>query len=136
MEKYHNKPVLKYLLVMCISLMLILSQTNRLHMHVEHEDHSSAASAHVINLHTSTLLHEIDLLDHHGDQHSATIDINADHLVKKTNSFNPLLLFLLFIGLFLYIPRLICLPRQSAYQVLFNPCYYLLHPPLRAPPVK
>lgn len=136
MKKHHNNPVLQYLLVLCISFALILSQTNLLHMHLQHDDHSSGVSGHVINVHTSTLLHDVDLAGHHGDHHSAAIDVTPDNLVKKTNSLNPLVLILLFLGLVLYKPLLICLPRQRLYQTLFTSCYYLLHPPLRAPPVK
>jgi len=103
-------------------------------MHLQHDDHSSNASGHVINVHMSKLLHDINLVDHKDDDHSTAIDINPDNLVKKTNSLNPLVLILLYIGLFLYIPRLICLPRQRLYQILFTPCYYFIQPPLRAPP--
>ena len=136
MKKHHYNTVLQYLLVLCISSALILSQTNLLHMHLQHDDHSSGASVHVINVHTSTLLHDGDLVDHHGDHHSAAIDVTPDNLVKKTSSLNPLVLILLFLGLILYKPRLICLPWQRSYLTLFTSCYYLLHPPLRAPPVK
>jgi len=134
MEKHHNNSILKYLLVLCLGLTLIFSQSNRLHMHLQHDDHSSNASGHVINVHMSKLLHDINLVDHKDDDHSTAIDINPDNLVKKTNSLNPLVLILLYIGLFLYIPRLICLPRQRLYQILFTPCYYFIQPPLRAPP--
>jgi len=142
MEKYCNNSLLKnsllkYLLLLCLSLALILSQANRLHMHLQHDDHSSVATGHIVDVHKTTILHDIDLADHQdGGHHSTTIDISPDNLVKKTNLLNPLVLILLFIGLFLYLPRLTCLPRKRLYKELFNPCYYLLHPPLRAPPVK
>ena len=136
MERLHNNPVLQYILVLCLSFTLILSQTNLLHMHLQHDDHSSVASGHVIDVHTSTMLHDIDLAGHHGDQHSAAIDVNPDNLMNKTTSLNPLVFILLLIGLFLCSPRLIFLPRSRLYQIQFIPCNYLLHPPLRAPPVK
>jgi len=137
MEKYHNNPALQYLFILCLGLALILSQTNRLHMHLQHDDHSSVASGHIVGVHTTTTLHDVDLTDHHdGNHHSTAIDISPDNLIKKTNILNPLVLILLFIGLFLYLPRLICLPRQRRYKTQFIPCNYLLHPPLRAPPVK
>ena len=136
MENDHNNSVLRYLLVLCLSLALILSQASRLHMHVQHDDHSSVASGHVVNVHTATLLHDLNLTDHHGDHHVAAIDVSTDNLVKKTNSLNPLVLILLCIGLFLYLPHLISLPRQRRFQTLFTYCYYLFNPPLRAPPVK
>lgn len=136
MEKYQNNPISHYLLVLCLSLALILSQTNRLHMHLQHDDHSSVASGHIVDVHTTTIQHDMDLADRHNDHHTAAIDINTDNLVKKTHSLNPLVLILFVIGLFLYLPRLISLPRSRSYQTLFISCYYLLHPPLRAPPVK
>jgi len=134
MEKFHDNPVLQYLLVLGISFALILSQTNRLHMHLQHDHHSTVE--HIVNVHTTTTLHDVDLADDHGDHHSTIIDISPDNLVKKTNVLNPLVLILLFIGLFLYLPRLTCLPRQRLYKKLFISCYYFLHPPLRAPPLK
>lgn len=136
MKKYQNNPVMYYLLVLCLSLALILSQTNRLHMHLQHDDLLSIDSGHIADVHTTTIQHDMDLAEHHNDHHVAAIDINTDNLVKKTHSLNPLLLLLLVIGLFLFRPLLISLRRPRPYQTLFTSCYYLLHPPLRAPPVK
>jgi len=137
MDKTPNNPVFRILLILCLSLALLMAQTNRMHMHLEHDDHSSVASGHIVDVHTTSTLHDFDLTDHHDDdQHSAAIDVSPDNLNQKVNLLNPLVLILLFIGLFLYLPRLICLPRQRRYQTLFIPCNYLLHPPLRAPPVK
>ena len=135
MEKYHSHSILKHLLILCLGLALMFSQSNRLHIHPQHGDHLLVASAHVVNVHATTMLHDIDLADHHGGHHSVAIDINTDNVIKKTNLVNPLFLVVLFIGLFLYLPRLISLPRQRFYQTLFAPCYYFLHPPLRGPPV-
>jgi len=136
MEKYPNNSIFQYLLVLCLSLALVLSQANRLHMHLQHEDHSPVASGHIVDVHTASTLHDFDLADHHENHHPAAIDISPDNLIKKTNLLNPLVLILIFIGLFLYIPRLVCLPRQRRYKTLFIPCSYLLQPPLRAPPLQ
>jgi len=142
MGKKPNNAVFQYLLILCLSIALVLSQTNRLHMHFMHDDHSSASSVHIVDVHTVLSQHDFD---HHEDHHSeshhpenhhpAAIDISPDNLIKKTNLLNPLLFILLFIGLFLYIPRLLCLSRQRLYQTRLLPCNYLLHPPLRAPPL-
>jgi hypothetical protein len=108
-------------------------------MHFEHDHHSFAASGHVINVYSSTILHAhaIGLAHHqHGDYHSAVIDISSDNLIKKASSLNPLLLIFLFIGLLLCVPRQFCMHRQRLYKILLIPGYYLLQPPLRAPPVK
>jgi len=136
MEKLRNNSVLQYILVLCIGLALVLSQANQLHMHIQHDDHSSVVSGHIVNVHSATLLHDINLNDHHDDHHATGIDVNTDNLVKKSNSLNPLVVILFCIALFLFLPRLINLPRLLSYQPLFTSCYYLFHPPLRAPPVK
>lgn len=135
MDKYPDNSIFQYLLVMCFSLALILSQTSRLHMHFQHDDHSSVTSAHIVDVHTISTLHNFDLIDQHEDHHSAAIDINSDNLIKKTNLLNPLLLIILFIGIFLYIPRFACLSRHKLYKTLFISCSYLLQPPPRAPPL-
>ena len=136
MEKLRNNSNLKYILVLCLGIALVLSRANQLHMHIQHEDHSSVASGHVVNIHSATLLHDINLTDHQNNHHVAEFDVNAGNLTKKAGSLNPLVVILFCIALFLCLPRLVKLPRLITYQTLFTPCYYLLHPPLRAPPVK
>lgn len=131
-----NNSILKQLLILCLSFALILSQANRLHIHPGHDEHSSAASGHIVDVHTSSILHDFELTGHHTDQHTAAIDVSPDNLINKANSLNPLVLILLFIGLFLYICRQLYQLWQRPYKILFTPCYYLIKPPLRAPPVK
>lgn len=135
MGKHQNNSLIQYLLVLCLSFMLIQSQTNKLHMHLEHDDHSSVATGHVVDLHAASILHDFEVTDYHDDHHGTVIDISPDNLVNKANSLNPLVLFLLIIGVFLYMPRLLCLPRQRRYKTVFIPSSYLILPPLRAPPI-
>ena len=116
-----------------------MAQASGLHMHVQHDDHSSAASGHIIDIHTASTHHDDIDTHHHGaqdDHHPAAIDISQDYLVKKTSLLDPLVLIILFIGLFLFIPRLRRISSQWHYKPPnVIPCYYLLHPPLRPPPV-
>ena len=134
MEKYHNNSPLQYLLVLCLSILLMQPHTNKLHMHLEHDDHSSVATGHVVDVHVAPILHDFVLTGHHGDHHATVIDISPDNLISKVKSLNPLLFILLIIGFFLYIPRIFCFLRKSLYQTLFIPSLYLILPPQRAPP--
>lgn len=108
-------------------------------MHVQHDDHSSATSGHIVDIHTASTHHD-DIDTHHevaqDEHHPAAINISQDYLVKKTSLLDPLALMIFFIGLFLFVPRLRRISSQWRYKSpAFNPCYYLLQPPLRAPPV-
>ncbi len=139
MAKIHNNSTFKYLLVLCLSFTLLLSQADRLHMHLVHDDHS-VSSGHIIGVHPESTLHDFDLTNHHGehqDNHSAVaIDISIDQLAKKANLLDLLAIALLFIVLFLITPRLRRVSKQKLCKVPVSSCYYLLQPPLRAPPVK
>ena len=139
MEKVHNNSMFKYLLVLCLSITLLLSQADRLHMHLEHDDHATS-SGHIPGAHPESTSHDLALTSHHGehqDTHSAVaIDVSVDKLPNKINSLSSLALALLFTVLFLTIPRLRRVPRQKIYKIPFACCYYLLQPPLRAPPIK
>lgn len=135
----HNNSIFKYLLVLCLSTALLLAQTDKLHMHLEHDDHSGT-SAHVVGVHLESTLHDFDLTNHH-DGHSAdhsvvAVYVSPDKILKSTNFLNPLVVILLFMGLLLYILRRTSVSRHKFYKILFPPCYYLFQPPLRASPVK
>lgn len=135
MEKLRNNPIFQYLFVLCLSFALILSQTSMLHMHIEHDDHSSVASKHIIDVHIISILHDIELTGHNDTHHTAAIDASSDNLVNKKSSLTPLILLLISVGLFLYIPRLLCLSRQGLSNTQIIPRLYLIKPPLRAPPI-
>jgi len=147
MVKSPDRPVLRTLLILFLSLALLVAQTNRMHMHLEHNDHTeiswatswtATADQHIVNVHSTTLLHDFKSLyhtDHHDDQHSAAIDVGPDNLNQKIKLSNPLLLMLLFIGLILFLGHRVCRLRQAPYIKHFTSRYYLLQPPLRAPPL-
>jgi hypothetical protein len=143
MHKDHNNSIFQTLLILCLSLVLLLVQTNRLHIHIDHAEQSGSAEPavynpavynHVINVHAASIQHDLDFTNHHAENHHAAVDVSPD--IKKANLLEPLTLFFLFIGFFLIIPRLTCIRRQR-FNKAHNPLYYyLLHPPLRAPPAK
>ncbi len=135
MGENHNNPIFKYLLLLCLSITLLLAQTDKLHMHFEHDDHSGSA-AHVIGVHSESTLHDFDLTNHHDDHSTVAVDMSPDTLLKNTGLLNPLVIILLVLGFFLCISRRTRVSRQKIYKILFPPCYYLFQPPLRAPPVK
>lgn len=138
MQKNANNPIFQTLLILCLSLALLLAQTNQLHMHLEHDDHSDT-SGHAVDVHAASILHDFDLNHHDAflddDHHHAAIDLSPDNLIQKTNLLNPLILILLFIGLLLVLPRLAFRVRQRPYIKRFTSRYYLFQPPLRAPPL-
>lgn len=139
MEKIHKNMMFKYLLVLCLSVTLLLSQAEDLHVHLEHDDHSVASdSAHNVSAHPQSTAHDFDLTNHHDEyqsDHSAVaIDVSTDKLAKKINSFDPLVIVVLFAIFFLASPLLRSVGRQRSGRTSFTSCYYLLQPPLRAPP--
>jgi len=142
MEKSPGNSVPRTLLILFISLMLLMAQTNRMHMHIEHTEHAelsgTATDHHIVNVHTTTLTHDIESLNHsghHHDQHSAAIDVGPDNLNQKTKLLNPLVLILLFFGLILSLGRQISRPGYAHYIKPFTCRFYLFRPPLRAPPL-
>ncbi len=142
MGKIRNNSMFNYLLVLCISVMLLLSQAEGFHMHLEHDDHSMssepALNVHVVGVHPQSTVHDFDLTNHHdknqSDHSAAAIDVSTDKLAKKISSLDPLGIVLLFAILFLVSPRLRRLCRHRSGRISFISCYYLLQPPLRAPP--
>jgi hypothetical protein len=138
MGKIHNNSIFKYLLVFCLSIALLLVQEGRLHMHLTHDDHSGS-STHVIDVHPESTPHDVGLTHHHdvySDEHSAVaVDVSTE-LLKNSSLQNPLVVILLFLGLFLCIPRQTRALRKNLYKTLISSHYYLFQPPPRAPPAK
>jgi hypothetical protein len=138
MGKAYNNPIFQYLFILYLCIALLMAQASGLHMHVQHDDHSSATSGHIIDIHIASTLHDIDTHHHEaqGGHHAVAIDVSQDYLVKKTNLFNQLALFVFFIGVLLFTPRLGCVFSRWRYKTSsVIHCCYLFLPPLRAPPV-
>ncbi len=144
MEKVHNNSMFKYLLVLCLSFTLLLSQVDRWHMHLEHDDHAVSSGhdfdAHIVAAHPESTLHDFGLTNHHDghqDNHSAVaVDVSTDKLLMRTNLLNSLVLIIFFMMLFQITPRLRNVSRWTLCNIPITSCYYLLRPPLRAPPIK
>lgn len=138
MGKAYNNPIFQYVFILYLCITLLMAQASGLHMHVQHDDHSSATSGHIVNIHAATTAHGIDTHHHEtqDDHHPAAIDVSQDYLVKKTSLLSHLALFVFFIGIFLCVPRLRYVFSRWRYKPpSVNSYYYLLQPPLRAPPV-
>jgi len=142
MQKPRNIWMFKFLLVLCLSFTLLLSQTDRLHVHLVHDDTMSsecALCAHVADVHPESTLHSFDLTNHHDNQndHSANaMSLAKDKLLKKSNLVDPLAFILLFIVVLLSRHLLGIVPKQALSNAPFRSHFYLLQPPLRAPPIK
>lgn len=139
MGKATNNPIFQYVFILSLCIALLMAQTSGLHMHVQHDDHSSATPGHSVDIHIASTLHDINTHNHEtlDDHHPVAIDISQDYLVKKTNLFNNLVLFIFFIGIFLCVPRHRCVFSRWRYKPPTVSTYYnFLKPPLRAPPVK
>lgn len=142
MRRYNSISI--YALIACLSIALLLGQTFKLHMHIAHDDISSAGN-HIVDVHVDTSVihssshnaihdnHHEDNLDegHHADE----IDLSSSSLVKKSLSFNQFVLFFFVISIVLSLPQLSHFLRKQDFTLQQAISYYLLQPPLRAPPV-
>ena len=134
-----NNPIFQYSFILYLCVALLIAQASGLHLHIQHNDHSLPASGHIVDIHIASTHHDnIDTHHHDGAQHghhTAAIDISQDYLAKKTSSSDPLALMIFFIGFFLLIPRLRRISSQWYYKPPSVTPFYLLQPPLRAPPI-
>jgi len=134
MKIYTTSLVSQYALIVCLSVALLFVQVFKLHMHIQHEE-APAPTGHVVDIHAAYSLHEITHETHpQHDHHAAAIDISADSYVKKVELFKLFVLLFLITSIIWCVPRLLCFHRQYLLKVKPIPLYYLLHPPLRAPP--
>lgn len=131
MRKYSNNSFLQYALIIGLAFALMLGQSSKLHMHIEHDDIlSSTMSDHKLDVHIATSLHDSTYETHHQTDYK----VSPDSAVKKVETFTPFILFFLFVSLFLAIPPLRSIFSQHI-QTKLTSTYYLLSPPLRAPPI-
>jgi len=141
MVKLHNNSMLKILLILCFGFTLLLSQASKMHMHLELDNHAISsghghANTHVAGIHPESTPHDFNLTNHQNNHSTSAVDISAEKLQNKTNLLNLLVLIWLFFCLFLYSPRLRSVARLALSIIPFTSRYYLLQPPLRAPPIK
>ncbi|MCW8899687.1 MAG: hypothetical protein OQK75_02535 [Gammaproteobacteria bacterium] len=132
MNNLINNSVFQYVLIACLAIALMVGQAFKLHMHVE--PFSSTTTVHKLNVHVAATLHDFTPNISYQDEYLAEIEVTPDNFVKKIESFNPYILLFLFVIFFLGIPKLRSVFGQHS-QTNPSPNYYLLSPPLRAPPV-
>jgi hypothetical protein len=111
----------------------MLTQASRLHIHLDHDD-PVGAPAHSLNIHAASLMHAFEMIDHH-DNHPSAIEISSDNLIKKSSLLDSLVLVLIAIGIFLFLPPIVSIYRVRIYKLLIPSSHYAFQPPLRAPPI-
>ena len=141
MKRKNYSSFSKYALIACFAMALLLGQTFKLHMHIGHEDiSSSATTSHIVDVHADTpLMHSgshNSMHDHLDEEHHADeIDFSYSSLVKKNLSLNQFVFFFFIISIVLSLPQLSHFLRKQDFTLQQAISYYLLQPPLRAPPV-
>jgi len=135
--KQTNNNAHKYLLVLWLSISLILTQYYGVHLHVEHDHHTSTKSTHVVEVQTVPTFHLLDDSTHNSFvAHHHTIDLSLDTLVKTKAAGDLLFVAVLVIFSWAFVlPVLQIFIRRCSYQLSCISQYNLIHPPLRAPPV-
>ena len=145
MRRKNYSTLSKYALIACFAMALLLGQTFKLHIHIGHEDISSSAASHIVDVHADKpLMHRSShnsIHDHHHeehldeDHHSGEIDLSYSSLLKKSMSLNPFFFFFFIISIILSLPKISRFVRKQDVTLHQSISYYLLQPPLRAPPV-
>lgn len=142
MRRYNSISI--YALIACLGIALLLGQMFKLHMHIAHDDISSAGN-HIVDVHVDTSVihssshnsmhdnhHENNLEESH---HAEEISISFSSLVKKSMSLNQFVFFFFIISIVLSLLQLSRFLRKQDFTLQQAISYYLLQPPLRAPPV-
>jgi len=147
MRKFTDNSVFQYALIACLSVALLLGQAVKLHMHVQHDGVSSEnaivhdfSADHIVDVHVSSTMHNTAHNDHHQDDfqdhHSnADVDISSDGFLKISKVLNIFVFFLLVVSFALFVPLLQRIRKIDLSQTSPPTKYYLLHAPLRAPPI-
>lgn len=135
MGRRNNNSVSQYALIVCLGVALLLGQTFKLHMHIQHDEiPSSPATEHIVDVHVASSLHNAHHQDDFQDHHPAEIDISSSGFVKKVELVNPFVLLFFIISIILCVPRLRRIHKKHTSKTERPLSYYLLLPPLRAPP--
>lgn len=140
MRRHTDNPVFRYAICGCLSIVLLFAQTFKLHMHIHHDGIPSFATAgHIVDVHLASSPHDTTYDTRHQDDiqhhHVAEIDISASSFMTKTDLLNPFMLLMLTVCIFLGAPQIRRIYRKDVAKTKRPPRYYLLHPPLRAPPL-
>ena len=132
--------------IMLLSFSLLCAQGIGLHVHsMDHEtDSHMAETAHIENIshipHQDAQVSKPHLsldashLEHHGDISSA-IDISPDGLFKNTQSNLIAIDFIAFVFILMILTPVLLIMRRTQKSPLKLHNFYVLSPPLRAPPL-
>lgn len=147
MRKLYKNSVFQYVLIACLSVALLLGQAVKLHMHVQHEEVSSAkavmtdfSSDHIVDVHVLSSIYNTTHGDHHQDDfqdhhNNVDIDISPDGFLKISKVLTSFVFLLLVVSFALSAPLLQRIRKTNISQTSPATKYYLLHAPLRAPPI-
>ena len=139
MRKLSHHWFAMYALIVYMGIAPLIAQTIELHMHLLHDQSSPFAMAdHTIGVHMAFLHPDTFHNNHHQDgianHHSTETGINAKGIMDKTDLLSPVFLLFFVISILLYVPRIYRIRKKPDLHAIRPPGYYLLHPPLRAPP--
>jgi len=139
MKTHNNNLASRYAFIVCLSIMLLFSQTFQAHMHLQHNEHAAQESGHVIDIHVVSSFHDSAYDTHHQDDFIThhdhpEVDVSVDSLVKKIGKINFSLLLFLVVGFILTVPLLLFVSKYYLFKIKSDSLYYFLNPPLRAPP--
>lgn len=140
MRKLTNNSFFQYVLIASLAIAMIFGQLFKLHIHMEHDEVSSSSmSEHTFGMHAAYSLSDITRATHNHsdfqDNHDSEIKVSPESVVKKIDSFNTYLFLFLFVSLFLGVPPALRTIFRQYIQTKLTSTYYLLSPPLRAPPI-
>jgi hypothetical protein len=138
MKKRYNNTVFQAVMIACLGVALLFGQTFKVHMHIQHDENPSSAG-HSTDVHVASSQHDTIYDTQHQDdfqahQHPAEIDVSSSSFVKKVEWLTPVVLLFFLISIILCAPQLCRFHRRHNSKKERPPNYYLLHPPLRAPP--
>lgn len=139
MRRYADNSVSQYTLIIFLGVALLFGQAFKFHMHIQHDGIPASSSGHIIDVHTAASLHDTTHDTHHQDgiqdhHHPTEIDISSESLVKKVG-LSSLSMLLFLVVIILCASRLRCIHGWHILKTTPVSLNYLLHPPLRAPPM-
>jgi len=127
-----GKRIFKDCLALCLCISLIVAQTFKLHVHLDHDEHADAWA------HPAMIMHDT-IQPVHPDaapsEHAASaVELGSDKLTKKAGHIIAFVAILLLLTLsWRGLPKNYLCGRAHGRSRLPR-CYYLFQPPLRAPP--
>ncbi|RDH84043.1 MAG: hypothetical protein DIZ80_07875 [endosymbiont of Galathealinum brachiosum] len=141
MKTLYNNKVAQYVLIICLSAAILFVQSFKLHMHIQHDDAplSYVAEGHLVGLHVAFPPHKTTYINHHqvttqDHHHPVEIDVSSSTFVKKMGLLNPFILLFFIISILICVTHTCRILRKHDSNAERPANYYLIQPPLRAPP--